>query len=102
MAAPAKFADVIIMRRSDSPGMETIEAERAAELLLASNRTEFTFGSSPLLFAAEYFETGLNTGRAIAREGELLRTLATQARCHFAQGRVDYLGTIVREMLDIS
>lgn len=99
VATPAAVTDVLIMRRSDVSSIETIAPDRAAELLLASNRTEFTFGSSPLLFAAEYFETGLNAGKAIEREGALLRALSAQAQCHFAEGDVASLGKFVRDIL---
>lgn len=100
-ASPAPVTDIIIMRSSNSKRLEIIEKKRAADLLLASNRTEFTFGSNALLSAAEYFETGVETTAAIINEGKILQQLSDNARCHFAEGDYNYLGDIVKNILQI-
>tara|TARA_R100001143_G_scaffold63543_1_gene71577 strand:+ start:309 stop:1412 length:1104 start_codon:yes stop_codon:yes gene_type:complete len=99
IAAPAAVTDIIIMRKAEQAKSEVIEAEHAAQLMLASNRTEFTFASSPLFSAAEYFETGLNTDAVMKNESVLLQQLAEQAVCHYACGDVHDLGNLVREIL---
>lgn len=101
IAAPSPVTDIIIMRNSNTERLETIEKHRAADLLLASNRTEFTFGSNALLSAAEYFETGVETTTAITNEGTILQQLAENASCHFAEGDYNYLGDIVKDILQI-
>ena len=99
IAEPAPVTDIIIMRKADAPKTEVIDSQRATQLMLASNRAEFTFSSSPLFSAAEYFETGLRTESVIANESKLLSNLADQSICHYACGNVNYLGQLVREIL---
>jgi hypothetical protein len=101
VAEPEAVTDIIIMRRAADPDTEVIDSQRAARLMLASNRTEFTFASSPLFSAAEYFETGLNTNNVIANEEKLFKQLANQTTCHYAQGDVRYLGEVVRKILSL-
>lgn len=101
MAPAVAATDLIIMRNSNKQNLGSITKSRAKELLVASNRTEFTFGSCPLLSAAEYFETGLKTGMAIERESRILEQLSEQTNCHFAEGDYNYLGSVVKEILQI-
>jgi len=101
IAKPAKVTDVIIMRKSDTESLKTIDQARASALLLASNRTEFTYSASPVLFASEFFETGIKVNEMISAEGRILKQLSGQANCHCAQGDYRYLQTILENILSL-
>jgi len=101
VAEVAPVTDVVIMRKAESGFREEIDIKRATDLMIASNRTEFTYSSSAICSAAEYFESGINVTAALAAENNVMKKLANQARCHYAAGDFSFLQNVTRDILDI-
>ena len=85
-ATPAKVTDIIFLIRSEQPADRRVSNDEAAQLLLASNRTEFTYATSPVFCAAEYLGIGFNLTHLVDREAHLMGQLVRNSRCRLVEG----------------
>lgn len=101
IASTQPVTDIVVMRNARSPDAYTLEPNVAAELMIASNRAEFTFASNAVLSAAEFLGTGISVTKSLRIEESLLGQLATNGRCHYVQGNHAHLLKVVSGILDL-
>lgn len=85
-ADPARITNVLFLRRSNQHRERELEKHEAARLLLASNRTEFTYAASPIFNAAEYLGLDCPVTALVDREAEICAKVVENAHCRLIEG----------------
>jgi hypothetical protein len=102
IATSAPATDLLFLRRADSCRTVPLEAERAAQLLQASNRTEFTFMNSALISANDYLNDESVIDRSLENEKDIVSRLVSGTRCLLVEGDMPYFRSVAGEVLSVS
>ena len=86
VASPAKVTEILFLKHGRKKEVVDLTSSEAGRLLLASNRTEFTYPSSPVFCSADYLQSMQLTDRAEANERWALSNLAESCSCKLVTG----------------
>lgn len=86
IAAPTKISEILFLKQGARNQVLDISPIEATQLLLASNRTEFTYAASPVFCAADYLHNFAITEQAESSERQLLSDIANTSSCKLVIG----------------
>ena len=101
-AVPARITNVLFLRRSTQHRERELQKREAARLLLASNRTEFTYAASPIFNAAEYLGLDCPVTTLVDREAEICAKVVENAYCRLIEGGPEQFRLAAVDSLGIS
>lgn len=86
LADPAPISEILFLQKNSKRETRELSRDKAAKLLLSSNRAEFTFAASPLFAAAEYLGLDCSLSTAVDKEKDIIMNTCRSARCRLVTG----------------
>lgn len=79
VADAAPVTKVLILQKDSENSVRALDYKEAAKLFLSSNRVEFTYTSSPIFSASEFFGLNISPIEASAREASIIEATCGSA-----------------------
>ncbi|MCC5860116.1 MAG: hypothetical protein JJT90_18330 [Ectothiorhodospiraceae bacterium] len=99
-AEPTEISEILFLEKSEKSEQIDLSEDAATSLLISSNRTEFTYATSPVFCAAEHMGVGFEVTTLVSREAELLRDIVKRCRCSLIRGRREEFNAAADRALD--
>lgn len=100
MADPTPVTTLLALRPAQTNRTRSIGDSETLDLLLASNRAEFTFMNSALFSANDYIHGSRHVDNAICSERAILGKLASTTETLLVEGTIDYFRYVITEALN--